>query len=140
MFASKVKKPKVSHRLCKHCNKTLNVKTYKEHKRLYYDQATRHWYQAQEEHEEASPTSQVAPHLDDTCASGNESDLDIFSGDDSMAEDLNEGDLDLPEPGKEPAAAASNLRSDAGSRTPTEAGLQAVEGSFVILCSMHVMS
>lgn len=33
-----------SHRICPHCSKELNIKTYKEHRRLYYDSSTSKWY------------------------------------------------------------------------------------------------
>lgn len=33
----------LSHKLCPHCGKELNIKTYKEHKRLYYNDSTKEW-------------------------------------------------------------------------------------------------
>lgn len=36
-------KRRCSYILCKHCNKELSIKIYKEHKRLYYDQSNNTW-------------------------------------------------------------------------------------------------
>ena len=33
----------LSHKWCPHCGKELNIKTYKEHKRLYYNESTKEW-------------------------------------------------------------------------------------------------
>lgn len=40
------KKPKLTHKLCPHCNKQLNIKTYKEHKRLHFHESSRSWYKS----------------------------------------------------------------------------------------------
>ena len=39
------KKGKLSYNFCLHCNKELNIKIYKEHKRLYYDTDKGIWSQ-----------------------------------------------------------------------------------------------
>lgn len=40
-----IKNRKLSYKLCLHCNKELNIKIYKEHKRLYYDSSKGIWSQ-----------------------------------------------------------------------------------------------
>ena len=40
------KKPRVSaatHRICPHCDKELNIKTYRAHRRLYFDSQSKSW-------------------------------------------------------------------------------------------------
>ena len=39
-----VKKTRLSHKYCPHCKKDCNIKTYKDHKRLYFDSDTKSWY------------------------------------------------------------------------------------------------
>jgi len=39
-----MKRPCISHRHCPHCDKLLNVKTFKEHKRLFFDRDTKLWH------------------------------------------------------------------------------------------------
>ena len=34
----------LSHKFCPHCKKSCNIKTYREHKRLYFSQDLNHWY------------------------------------------------------------------------------------------------
>lgn len=34
----------VQRRICPHCNKSVSLKTYKMHKRLYYDQECDNWF------------------------------------------------------------------------------------------------
>ena len=38
---------KVTHKVCPHCKKELNLKTYKDHKRLYYDISSNTWLASQ---------------------------------------------------------------------------------------------
>ena len=40
------KRIRMTHRYCPHCQKDCNIKTYKEHKRLYFYSDTRSWYVA----------------------------------------------------------------------------------------------
>ena len=43
------KKPRVSaatHRICPHCDKELNIKTYRAHRRLYFDSQSKSWLKA----------------------------------------------------------------------------------------------
>lgn len=42
MFTTK--RPRFSHRHCPHCDNLLNVKTFKEHKRLFFDRDTKLWH------------------------------------------------------------------------------------------------
>ena len=39
-----VKKTRLSRKYCPHCKKDCNIKTYKDHKRLYFDSDTKFWY------------------------------------------------------------------------------------------------
>ena len=36
-------RPRLTHKYCPHCNKEINTKTYKEHRRLYFDVASKSW-------------------------------------------------------------------------------------------------
>ena len=40
-------------RFCPHCNKLLSYKTFRAHKRLYYDEFKDEWYQVSAEHQAA---------------------------------------------------------------------------------------
>lgn len=43
MECPSAKKSKPNYKLCSHCHKELNLKIYKEHKRLYYDPVKKSW-------------------------------------------------------------------------------------------------
>ena len=54
------KRPRLSHRHCPHCNKVLNVKTFKDHKRLFFDRDTKSWHKA------ANPSNEAGKELEIT--------------------------------------------------------------------------
>ena len=37
------KRMKRTHKICPHCNKEINIKTFKDHKRLYYNEVSKTW-------------------------------------------------------------------------------------------------
>lgn len=39
------KRSKLSYKVCPHCQKELNIRTYKDHKRLYFNEETKSWFQ-----------------------------------------------------------------------------------------------
>ena len=41
---SYLKKSRLSHKICPHCDRELNIRTYKEHKRLYFHEESNSWY------------------------------------------------------------------------------------------------
>ena len=41
---SSAKRSKLLYKVCLHCNKDLNIRTYKDHKRLYYNEESNCWY------------------------------------------------------------------------------------------------
>ena len=54
------KKPRVSaatHRICPHCDKELNIKTYRAHRRLYFDSQSKSWLMAGKYAQEPKATS-----------------------------------------------------------------------------------
>ena len=38
------KQRKLTHKYCPHCKKDCNIKTYKDHKRLFFNSDTKSWY------------------------------------------------------------------------------------------------
>ena len=40
-----VKKRKLAYKFCPHCGNELNIRSYKDHKRLYFDEETNSWFQ-----------------------------------------------------------------------------------------------
>ena len=55
---------RVSRRLCPHCDKRVSFKTFKAHKRLYYDPARDHWFTSvsvPESQCDEEPTTDEAP-------------------------------------------------------------------------------
>ena len=43
---SMTKRVKLSYKYCPHCKKDCNIKTYKEHRRLFFDSELKTWYHA----------------------------------------------------------------------------------------------
>ena len=39
------KRSKLSYKVCPHCQKELNIRTYKDHKRLYFNEEIKSWFQ-----------------------------------------------------------------------------------------------
>ena len=39
------KRRKLTHKYCPHCKKECNIKTYKDHKRLFFNPESKAWYQ-----------------------------------------------------------------------------------------------
>lgn len=44
-------------RVCEHCSKEVNIKIYKEHKRLYYDARSRSWVKEEQDASSSEITS-----------------------------------------------------------------------------------
>ena len=62
-----MQKPR-TYKYCPHCNKQLNLKTYKEHKRLHFDESSRMWYTV-----ESDDSSEISSPEDDRSSSSSES-------------------------------------------------------------------
>ena len=98
MNASKKLKLASMYKVCPHCDKNLNMKTYKEHKRLYFDDQLKVWH--------CSPESD----------SGDSDSTDI-SQPDSVPNDSDSGeswytvDMNDVEPQDQPKAESALLRS-----------------------------
>lgn len=61
------KKPKLIHKLCPHCNKQLNLKSYMEHKRLHFDESSKCWHKV--ELDDSDSSSIVSPpDCDEQCS------------------------------------------------------------------------
>lgn len=62
------KSKKLAYKLCGHCNREVNEKIFKEHRRLYYDPTTKIWTResevTQDDHDDASLSSELES-LDD---------------------------------------------------------------------------
>ena len=78
------KKPKLTHKLCPHCNKQLNLKSYKEHKRLHFDESSKLWHK--EELDVSDSSSIVSlPDCDERCSDFSlESQLSVEDSDRSL--------------------------------------------------------
>lgn len=54
---------KFTHRVCPHCDREINIKTYREHRRLYFNETSRSWFVATgnttkaDDHQESSSNS-----------------------------------------------------------------------------------
>jgi len=60
---SYLKKTRLSHRVCPHCDRELNIRTYKEHKRLYFREYSNSWYKTVnvEQSADDSDGSEITP-------------------------------------------------------------------------------
>ena len=57
------KKARLTHKHCPHCQKDCNVKTYKEHRRLFFNQAKKSWYVPLSTSEQTAAESDVDSSL-----------------------------------------------------------------------------
>lgn len=65
----KVKRMRLTHKFCPHCKRECNIKTYKDHKRLYFSQEENTWYgatlEAEEDSEDLFSLSESNDDIDD---------------------------------------------------------------------------
>ena len=54
-----VKRPRPDQRMCPHCNQIVSYKTYRAHKRLYYNSETNAWFQVVEDSDEPSEEGEL---------------------------------------------------------------------------------
>jgi len=57
-----VAKRRRSYRVCEHCGKEVNIKIYREHKRLYFDATTNTWAK---DHDDVTESSSELSSFDD---------------------------------------------------------------------------
>ena len=61
---------KLSHKWCPHCRKELNIKPYKEHKRLYFNESTKQWLNVDEHVGGSDSDTSTNLSLPDGCLEG----------------------------------------------------------------------
>ena len=109
------KKSLLTHRRCPHCGKVLNIKTFKEHRRLYYDDATKLWTTNEDLF---LPTTRSASNNAEPCSgAASITPMESVSRDlDENSDELSESDLDLgsisdADAEQPPSRSQSTLRS-----------------------------
>ncbi len=66
----------VSRRICPHCSKSVSFKTYKAHRRLFYDRSRGVWLSSEEEKEENINEEAPPSSFGEACEQDNGSDMD----------------------------------------------------------------
>ena len=80
MLSPERKRLRTDQRFCPHCSKLLSYKTFRAHKRLYYDEVKDHWYKVlHDDGDEIQCNSEDRPLSSLECDSS-----PCLSGDDSM--------------------------------------------------------
>ena len=79
------KRLRLTHRYCPHCQKECNVKTYKEHKRLFFNSDTMSWYVA-------STSEQTAAEKDLEGLSGSPANEEMQDHDSSCESEMEDVD------------------------------------------------